>query len=123
MFAVSSVAVVGAVLASVTPAALNATFTLTVLAPASRAVPFSSFTKSRPLVNSSWILYTYLEYPVVSGIVPVTVYVTIWPISAVSLSAVFVILGASVFKFTVFVVASTVTKEDWISFPPVTYTR
>ena len=45
------------------------------------------------------------------------------PMLTVSLSAVFVILGASVFKSTVFVVASTVTKEDWIAFPPVTYTR
>ena len=123
LLVVSIVAVVGAVLASVTPASLNATFTLTVVAPASRAAPFASFTKSRPLVNSSWILYTYSEYPVVSGITPVTIYVTTWPISAVSLSAVLVMLGASVFKFTFVVSASTVTKEDWISFPPVTYTR
>ena len=110
MFAASSVAVVGAVLASVTPASLNATFTLTVVAPASRAVPFASFTKSRPLVNSSWILYTY--YPVVSGIAPVTVYVTTSPIFTVVLSAVLSMLGASVFKSTVVVSASTVTKED-----------
>ena len=112
MFAASSVAVVGAVLASVTPASLNATFTLTVVAPASRAVPFASFTKSRPLVNSSWILYTYSEYHVVSGIAPVTVYVTTSPIFTVVLSAVLSMLGASVFKSTVVVSASTVTKED-----------
>ena len=82
LFLESSVASIGAVLASV--ASLNATATLT----------------------------TYSAYPVVSGITPVTVYVTTLPISAVSLSAVFVILGASVFKFTVVVVSSTVTKED-----------
>ena len=74
LFVESSVASFGAVLASV--ASLNATVTLTVVAPVPRAVPFASFTKSRPLVNSSWILYTYSEYPVVSGITPVTVYVT-----------------------------------------------
>ena len=45
------VAVAGAVLASVAP--FNATATLTVVAPASRAVPFASFTKSKPFVNSS----------------------------------------------------------------------
>ena len=106
----ASVASVGAVPASV--AFLNATVTLTVVASVPRAVPFASFTKSRPVDNSSWILYTYSSYPVVSGITPVTVYVTTLPISAVSLSAVFVILGASVFKFTVVVVSSTVTKED-----------
>lgn len=110
MFLESSVASIGAVLASV--ASLNATATLTFVAPVSRAAPFASFTKSRPADNSSWILYTYSAYPVVSGITPVTVYVTTLPISAVSLSAVFVILGASVFKFTVVVVSSTVTKED-----------
>ena len=85
MFVESSVAVVGAVLASVAP--LNATVTLTVVAPSSRAVPAAPFTKSRPADNSSWILYTYSAYPVVSGITPVTVYVTTLPISAVSLSA------------------------------------
>mgnify|MGYP001725231099 CR=1 FL=1 len=123
---VSSVAVVGAVLASVP--SVNATLTATLLSV--QAVPFASFTKSRPLDNSSWImywssliLYTYESYPVVSGIAPVTVYVTTWPISAVSLSTVLLMLGASVFKFTVLLSASTVTKEDWISFPPVTYTR
>ena len=57
MFFVSSVAVVGAVLASVTSASVNATATLTVVAPSPRAVPFASFTKSRPLDNSSWIMY------------------------------------------------------------------
>ena len=76
MFVSSSFADVGAVPPSVTPASLNATVTLTVVAPASRAVPFASFTKSRPFVNSSWILYTYSEYPVVSEIAPVTVYFT-----------------------------------------------
>ena len=76
----ASVAVVGAVLASVTPVSLNATFTLTVVAPSPRAVPFASFTKSRPVDNSSWILYTYSSYPVVSGITPVTVYFTTFPI-------------------------------------------
>ena len=121
MFLESSVASVGAALASV--ASLNATVTLTAVASVPSAVPFASFTKSRPTDNSSWILYTYPAHPVVSGIAPVTVYFTTWPISAVSLSAFLVMLGASVFKFTLFVVASTVTKEDWISFPPVTYTR
>ena len=58
-----------------------------------------------------WILYTYSAYPVVSGIEPVTVYFTTCPMLTVSLSAVLVMLGASVFKFTVFVSASTVTKE------------
>ena len=76
MFFESSVAVVGVVPASVTPVSLNATVTLTVVAPSSRAAPVASFTKSRPLVNSSWILYTYSAYPVVSGITPVTVYFT-----------------------------------------------
>lgn len=76
MLFVSSVAVVGAVPLSVTPAAVNATFTLTVVALASRAAPFASFTKSRPFDNSSWIVYTYLSYPVVSGTEPVTVYST-----------------------------------------------
>ena len=57
MFFVSSVAVVGAVVASVTSASVNATATLTVVAPSPRAVPFASFTKSRPLDNSSWIMY------------------------------------------------------------------
>ena len=52
MFVESSVAVVGAVLASVLPSP-NATATVTVVAPSSRAVPFASFTKSRPLDNSS----------------------------------------------------------------------
>lgn len=73
MFSPERVAVVGAFTASVTPASLNATFTLTVVAPASRAVPFASFTKSRPFVNVSWILYTYCSYPVVSGTEPITV--------------------------------------------------
>ena len=76
MFAVSSVAVVGVVPPTVRLVSLNATVTLTLVAPSPRAVPSASFTKSRPLVNSSWILYTYSEYPVVSGITPVTVYVT-----------------------------------------------
>lgn len=49
----ASVASVGAVPAPVTPASLNATATLTFVALASRAVPFASFTKSRPLDNSS----------------------------------------------------------------------
>ena len=104
MFSVSSVAVVGAVLASVPSASVNATATLTVVASVPRAVPFASFTKSRPADNSSWILYTYSEYPVVSGIEPVTVYVTTSPIFTVVLLAVFSMLGASVFKFTVVVV-------------------
>jgi len=51
-----SVAVAGAVPASVTPSP-NATFTLTVVAPSLRAVPVASFTKSRPLDNTSWIMY------------------------------------------------------------------
>lgn len=68
----ASAAVVGAVLASVP--SVNATLTATLLSV--QAVPFASFTKSRPLVNSSLILYTYESYPVVSGIAPVTVYVT-----------------------------------------------
>ena len=76
MFSPERDAVVGVVPAGDTVASLNATFTLTVVAPASRAVPFSSFTKSRPLDNVSWILYAYSEYPVVSGTEPVTVYVT-----------------------------------------------
>ena len=63
---------VGAALASVPP--VNATLTATLLPV--QAVPLTSFTKSRPLDNSSWILYTYPAYPVVSGIAPVTVYVT-----------------------------------------------
>ena len=105
-------ATVGVVPAAVTLLSVNATVTLTVVAPASRAVPFASFTKSRPVDNSSWILYTYCAYPVVSGIEPFTVYVTTSPIFTVVLSAVFSMLGASVFKFTVFVVSSTVTKED-----------
>jgi len=57
-------------------------------------------------------LYTYFAYPVVSGIEPFTVYVTTSPIFTVVLSAFFSMLGASVFKFTVVVVSSTVTKED-----------
>lgn len=44
-------------LASVTPVPLNATVTLTVVAPSPRAVPFALFTKSRPVDNSSWIMY------------------------------------------------------------------
>lgn len=74
MFAVSSVAVVGVVPPTVRLVSVNATVTFTLFA--SQAVPFASFTKSRPFVNSSWILYTYSEYPVVSGIAPVTVYFT-----------------------------------------------
>ena len=52
MFVESSVAVVGALLASAISSP-NATATVTVVAPFSRAVPFASFTKSRPLDNSS----------------------------------------------------------------------
>lgn len=66
------VASVGAVLASVV--SINATVTFTLFP--SQAVPFASFTKSRPVDNVSWILYTYPAYPVVSGIAPVTVYFT-----------------------------------------------
>ena len=73
MLFVSSVAVVGAVPLSVTPASVNATFTLTFVASAPRAVPFASFTKSRPFDNSSWIVYTYWPYPIVSGTEPLTV--------------------------------------------------
>lgn len=65
----SIAAVIGASPLSVTSVSENFTFTLTVLSV--RAVPFSSFTKSRPVVNVSWILYTYCSYPVVSGIEPV----------------------------------------------------
>ena len=56
MLVVSSVAAVGAVPSPVIPSP-NATVTLTVVAPVSRAVPFASFTKSRPFDNVSWILY------------------------------------------------------------------
>ena len=52
----SSFAVVGAVPSSVTSVP-NATFTLTVVAASPRAVPVVSFTKSRPVDNSSWIMY------------------------------------------------------------------
>ena len=85
MLVVSSAAVVGAVPA-LTLVSLNATVTLTVVSPVSRAVPFTSFTKSRPFDkfilkyhtfdNSSRIVYTYWSYPVVSGTEPVTVYLT-----------------------------------------------
>ena len=57
LFVESSVASFGAVPASETPASLNATVTLTVVAPSPRAVPVASFTKSRPVDNSSWIMY------------------------------------------------------------------
>ena len=57
LFVPERVAVVGVVPAGVTLVSVNATFTLTVAAPSSRAVPSSPFTKSRPLVNSSWIMY------------------------------------------------------------------
>ena len=106
-----SVAVVGAVPAAATPVSLNAIVTFTSFA-VSRASPLAFFTKSRPVDNVSWILYTYSSYPVVSGIEPFTVYVTTSPIFTVSLLAVFSMLGASVFKFTLFVVSSTITKED-----------
>ena len=49
----SITASVGAVLASV--ASVNATVTFTLFP--SQAIPFASFTKSRPLDNSSWIMY------------------------------------------------------------------
>ena len=75
LLVVSSAAVVGAVPA-LTLVSLNATVTLTVVSPVSRAVPFTSFTKSRPFDNSSRIVYTYWSYPVVSGTEPVTVYLT-----------------------------------------------
>ena len=70
-----SVAVVGAVPAAATLVSLNAIVTFTSFA-LSRASPLAFFTKSRPVDNVSWILYTYFSYPVVSGIAPVTVYVT-----------------------------------------------
>jgi hypothetical protein len=108
LFSASSVASVGALPASV--AFVNATLTATLLSV--QAVPVALFTKSRPLVNSSWILYAYSAYPVVSGIEPFTVYVTTSPIFTVVLSAVLLMLGVSDFKFTVVVSASTVTKED-----------
>ena len=41
----------------------------------------------------------------------------------IDLSAVFVISGAWVFKFTVAVALTTGTNEDWISFVPVWQTR
>ena len=74
MFAPERDAVVGVVPAGDTVSSLNATVTLTVLP--LTAVPFASFTKSRPFDNVSLILYTYSEYPVVSGTEPATVYLT-----------------------------------------------
>ena len=94
-----SAAVVGAVPTAVTPVSLNAIVTFASVA-LSRASPSAFFTKSRPVDNVSWILYTYSAYPVVSGIEAVTVYFTTCPILTVSLSAFFSMLGVSDFKFT-----------------------
>ena len=73
LLSVAIAASVGAALASVPSvnATVNSYFYCLL-----QAVPLTSFTKSRPLDNSSWILYTYPAYPVVSGIAPFTVYVT-----------------------------------------------